>query len=69
MSAILYPTQCVENGEIDKECLCKIWCAAGCGGAACNCISNNKDSSQTNLVNENACKERMDEILSKNKRN
>jgi hypothetical protein len=31
------PSQCIVNGQVDKECLCKIWCAEGCGGSACNC--------------------------------
>lgn len=31
------PSRCIINGKADRECLCKIWCEAACGGSACNC--------------------------------
>lgn len=67
------PAHCVVNGQIDEECLCRIWCANGCGGAACNCDilpKSNNDSSQNKVVNDKACQERIDKILAdKNKTN
>ncbi|NRB36999.1 MAG: hypothetical protein HRU20_00870 [Pseudomonadales bacterium] len=30
------PEECVINGNADGDCICKVWCAIGCGGAFCN---------------------------------
>lgn len=55
------PSQCIINGKIDKECLCKIWCNAACGGSACNCdILPVGDAGQSEgTVKEKTCQERI----------
>lgn len=60
------PSDCMIDGKLDKECLCRVWCKAGCGGSACNCDilpKSNNDTSPKKLVNEKACQERIDKIL------
>ena len=66
------PPECVaENGDIDVECVCKIWCHALCGGAACNCDILPEDKVDTplqGLVNKKEYKQRIDKILSGDKK-
>ena len=69
------PPECDEGGgQVNAECICKIWCAVGCGGSACNCdlLPSDDKTAVTNkgkgLVNPGACKERIDAILKKEKK-
>lgn len=65
------PSNCIVNGQINKECLCRVWCQAACGGAACNCDilpKSNNDAAQNKVVNEKACQERIDKILADKKK-
>lgn len=31
------PANCAPGGVLNVECICRLWCSLGCGGAACNC--------------------------------
>ncbi|MET5964005.1 hypothetical protein WIA93_24575 [Citrobacter amalonaticus] len=59
------PPGCIVNGKLDRECVCKVWCNAACGGSACNCdiLPVAESGAVDGVVNEDACQTRIDKIL------
>ncbi|HGA3141958.1 TPA: hypothetical protein ACIR59_004273 [Enterobacter hormaechei] len=55
------PPGCIVNGKLDRECVCKVWCNAACGGSACNC--DILPVVESVAVDGGACQTRKDKIL------
>lgn len=61
------PPGCIVNGKLDRECVCKVWCNAACGGSACNCdlLLVPSGRSVDGSVKEDACQQSEKKTLKK----
>ena len=59
------PPGCIVNVKLDRECVCKIWCKAACGGSACNCdiLPVSEGGALDGRVNEDTCQAKIDNLL------